>query len=162
MLATALIALQAAQMGNFPVSATIRNEAEVPICVNARVMGGPFHEGLWMRTGTGRELQDGSVPTTIVTEPPVAASWLVVAPNSAFSFDATVWVHARLEANETVTAVRLPYWSLPCDFVLERFVYLAPDAPVEQAIAIDREADRLVQYGYSEWSELTSTEAAGD
>jgi len=131
----------------------IQNESDEPLCVAASVAtDGILTVAFDLRTASGEVQPVFRQPSTTAGDPAIAPSWLIIAPHGRFSFKSSLMLPSQAVGDSAVTAARLSYWSLPCDFVLETYVQLNPNVEDEASLSIQESADRLVVYGTTDWA----------
>ena len=133
----------------------IENRTDEPLCVAASVATDGIHTAAFdLLTAAGEVQPVFRLQSTVASVPAVATSWLIIAPHGTFTFESSLMLPGQAAGDSTVTAARLSYWSLPCDFVLETYVRLDPDVDDEASLSIRDRADRLVNFGTTEWAEI--------
>ena len=134
----------------------IGNDLAEPMCFNtSAVTDGYLATSYELRSNFGDEIAIVHAPTTFVVGVATAPSWVIVPPNSSFHFSSDFLLTGREFAHGSATAARLSFFTLPCDFIMDRYMHLDPNSEDEDAQRIYSEADRLVEYRMTDWTDLT-------
>tara|TARA_R110002124_G_scaffold58945_4_gene163485 strand:+ start:616 stop:1116 length:501 start_codon:yes stop_codon:yes gene_type:complete len=135
----------------------IQNQSDEPLCVAADVTTGGIHSAAFdLRTASGEVQPVYRQMSTSPANPLIAPSWLMIPPRGRFSFESNITLPSLPDGDSVFTAARLSYWSLPCDFVLETYVGLDPNVDDEASLRARERADRLVDYGRTDWAEIAT------
>lgn len=134
----------------------ITNPSDTPICVSASVLDSSLTAGQFdLLSSEGEITEIHRTPVVTVADPPLPPNWLVIPPNGEIQVKRSLLTTGREAQGHTPVSARIPYFTLPCDFVMGSYVHRNPSADSEQDRAIDAEADRLVEYRTTDWAPVT-------
>lgn len=135
---------------------TISNNTDAPLCISASVLNsGPTLGQFDLLSPNGEITQVYRIPSVVAEEPPLPENWLVIPVSGEMRFARRVLVTERDAGHVAPAAVRIPYYTLPCDFVLNTFVHRNPASDSESEYAIDAQADRLAEYKMTDWTSVS-------